>query len=96
MTLRKQFRILLNLVTESSAVGTAMRVRVDRGTVTDFFDRARRCYSHDLVTNPITFNYGYEYEADEFLIKGVRDNHVHHFRQRVGGLFERQTGKCMY
>ena len=96
MTLRKQFRILLNFVIESSAVGTAMRVRVDRGTVTDFFDRARRCYSHDLVTNPITFNYGNEYEADELLIKGVRDTHGHHFRQWVGGLFERQTGKCIY
>lgn len=96
LTLRKQFRILINFVAESSSLGTALRVRVNRSSVRDFFDRCRRRYSAELVTEPITFNYGYEYEVDELLIKHVRDGHGHHIRQWVAGIYERQTRKCLY
>ena len=96
LSVRKQFRFLINFIADSSARGTGLRTLVSRNTVNDFFDRYRERYSDALVTAPITFNGGFEYEADELLIKEVRDDNGHHFRQWVAGLYERQTGQCIY
>jgi len=96
LTLRKQLKIIINFVAESPARGTALRLRVSRQVVGRVYKKIRRAYSADLVTNPIEFTHGYEYEVDELYLRHLRVGHGLSIKQWVAGILERQTGKLKY
>jgi len=96
LSLRKQLKIVINFIAESSAHSTALRLRVDRGTVGEIYSKVRRAYSAALVTQPITFTHGFEYEVDELYLKHVKYGEDNFRNIWVGGIVERQTGKIKY
>ena len=96
LSLRKQLTIILNFVAESPARGTGRRLHIDRKIVGRFFKKIRQRYSTDLVTTPLTFTNGFEYEVDELFLKHVRVGHGLFRSQWVAGILERVTGKLMY
>ena len=93
---RKQLKVLINFVAESSARSTALRLRINRKHVGKIYKHARRLYSTNLVTAPITFQDGFEYEADELYLRHVRVEPGVFRKQWVAGILERATGKLVY
>jgi hypothetical protein len=96
LSLRKQLKIAINFISESSAGSTALRSRVTRKTVGEIYYKVRRAYSAALVTQPITFSHGFEYEVDELYLKHVKYGEGDYRNIWVGGIVERQTGKIKY
>lgn len=96
LSLRKLMKIVVNFMAESPARGTALRIRLTRKTVGEIYKKIRRAFSNDLVTTPIVFNTGYEYEADELYFRHVRLGHGLSRKQWVAGIYERATGMVVY
>lgn len=96
LTLRKQLKIIINFVAESPARGTSLRLGVSRQVVGRVYKKIRMVYAADLVTNPIVFTHGYEYEVDELYLRHLRVGHGQSIKQWVAGILERQTGKLKY
>ncbi len=96
LSLMKLLKVILNFVSESPARGTAQRLRLERKIVDRFFKKIRRAYSADLVTTPLTFTGGFEYEVDELFLKHVRVGHDLFRTQWAAGILECATGKLMY
>jgi transposase-like protein len=96
LSLRKQLKIIINFVAESPARGTGQRLRVTRKMVGRIYKKIRRAYNDDLVTNPITFDDGFEYEVDELYLRHLRVGPGQYIRQWVAGILERRTGKLLY
>lgn len=95
-TLRQQMKILVNFIADSTAYGTAKRLRIDRHCVEDMFIRIRERFAQDLVTTPLRFDNGLEFEVDELIIKHVREGDYILNIQWVQGILERSTGKVYY
>lgn len=96
LSLRKLMKIVINFVAESPSRGTARRIRVSRQSVGKIYKKIRRAYSADLVTDPILFDDGFEYEADELYLRHLRVG-LHDTRhQWIAGILERRTGKLKY
>ncbi len=96
LSLRKQLKIVINFMAESSARSTGLRLRVDRETVGDIYYKVRRAFTAALVTQPIAFTHGFEYEVDELYLKHVKYGDDDYRNIYVGGIVERQTGKIKY
>ena len=71
-------------------------MKVDREVVGQFYYKVRAAYSKALVTDPITFTHGFEYEVDELYLKRVRYGHHDYRNIWVAGIVERQTNKTKY
>lgn len=95
-TLRQQIKIVVNFIADSAAFGTAQRLRLDRHSVEEMFIRIRERYAEELVTTPLRFDGGFEYEVDELQIKHVREGNYYLNIQWVQGILERSTGKVYY
>ncbi len=96
LSLRELILIVINFAAESSISGTARRLRVDREVVGDIFKKIKEEYSRELVTHPITFDRGFEYEADEVLVKHVKVGPNTYEEQVVASIYERASGKIIY
>ena len=96
LSLRKQLKIIINFMAESSARSTGLRLRVDRECVGDIYYKVRGAFSAALVTQPIAFTHGFEYEVDELYLKHVQYGDDDYRNIWVGGIVERQTGKIKY
>ncbi len=96
LTLRKQLQIVINFMAESSALSTSLRLRVNRKSVTEVYYKVRYAFSASLVTSPITFTRGFEYEVDELYLKHVRYGPNDFRNIWVAGIVERQTRKTIY
>jgi hypothetical protein len=89
-------KIIINFVAESPARGTALRLGIDRKVVGNIYKKIRRAYSEDLVTSPIVFDQGFEYETDELYLRHVRLHDGGSRKQWIAGIYERATGKVVY
>ena len=96
ITLRKQLKLIINFMAESSALGTSLRLHLDRKTVGNYFIKIRGAFSTALVTQPIEFTHGFEYEVDELYLKHVNFGLNDYQNVWVAGIVERQTGKTKY
>ncbi len=96
LTLRKQFQIVINFMAESSALSTSLRLRVNRKSVSAIYNKVRSAFSVALVTSPITFTAGFEYEVDELYLKHVKYGLNDYRNIWVAGIVERQTRKTKY
>lgn len=96
ISLRKLMKIVVNFIAESPARGTGLRITLTRKTVGRFYKKIRSIFSQELVTSPIIFNSGFEYEADELFFKHVRLDHGLTRKQWVAGIYERASGKVVY
>jgi hypothetical protein len=87
---------VINFIAESSALSTSIRLRVNREVVGQIYYKVRAAFSEALVTDPITFTYGFEYEVDELYLKHVKYGDDDYRNIWVAGIVERQTGKLKY
>ncbi len=96
ISLRKLLKIVLNFISESSSFGTSLRLKVNRETVSRVYYKVRAAFSAYLVTHPLTFTFGFEYEVDELFLKHVWYGPNDFRNIWVAGICERQTGKIKY
>jgi hypothetical protein len=96
LSLRKLIKIAINFVANSSINGTADRLGIHRFTVAEIFKRIKVRYSQDLVTNPITFSHGFEYEVDELYLKHIKVGPDAYTNQWIASILERASGKIIY
>jgi ISXO2-like transposase domain len=89
-------KLLINFVAQSSARSTGLRYVIGRGSVGKFYHRIMVRYREVLAQHPISFTHGFEYELDELKLRRVLLPNGLYREQWVGGVLERQTGKCMY
>ncbi len=96
LSLRKLFKIVINFAAGSSIRGTARRLRVERHVVSEIYKKLKEAYSRELVTTPISFATGFEYEVDELYLKHVKVGPNAFENQWIASIYERATGKVVY
>jgi hypothetical protein len=86
-----QIRLVILFASEATVLSSAKLLGVSRRSVTDYFIECRRMYSAELVTNPITFAHGGEYEVDECLIQRIKIAQAAFVPVWVQSILERRT-----
>ena len=93
LSLRIQMKLIISFVADSTAKSTALLFAVTRKTVVDYFIACRRNYQAAILSDPIVFSAGGEYESDECLIADVNVGNNNRAVVWVQSVAERATGK---
>ena len=96
MSLRILILIAINFAAGSAAFSTANRIKVNRNSVGAIYKSMRSRWREDLTRDPISFTNGFEFEADEVLLRYIRREDGTHGTQWIMGILERATGKVFY
>lgn len=91
--LRVQMKLIITFAADGTAKSTAQMLDISRQTVTNYFIACRRNYQAAILTDPIEFQAGGEYEADECLIEDVNAGNNIRTDIWVQSIAERATGQ---
>jgi transposase-like protein len=91
--LRVQIKLIISFAAECTAKSTALMLGISRQTVTNYFITCRLNYQAAILANPIVFNAGGEYEADECRIEDVKVGNNIRADVWVQSIAERATGQ---
>jgi transposase-like protein len=93
LSLRDQMKLIISFAAEGTAKSTALMLGISRRAVTDYFIACRQNYQAAILANPIVFNAGGVYEADECLIQDVKVGNNIRADIWVQSIAERVTGQ---
>lgn len=93
LSLRVQMKLIISFAADATAKSTALMLGLSRQTVTDYFIACRRNYQAAILAEPIVFQAGSEYEADECLIEDVNVGNNIRTGIWVQSIAERVTGQ---